>query len=388
VTTSDVLIIGGGLVGCSVAVELAALGASVTVVERHRVGAATSGVNQGGTRQQFQTAVKIRAAKTTIEILSTFKARFGADIDFWQNGYLFALSTPESAAQFRAAVDLQRSFGIPTRYLSPTETVDIVPGIRTDDLVGATYCPTDGRVDPRVLMAAYAAVARRSGVSILEGEDVRRIVAQSGRVQAVETRSAMFSAGSIINACGPWAPRIAALCGAELPIQARSSSVYLFGTSPGPFANIPLTIDADRRVTVCPRSDGIMIGSARKPVVTDPPAEAECDWTFADIAKGRASHRIPALTDWPRTRGWAGFWEVTPDDNPIIGWTHLDNLFTAAGFSGHGMSIIPGLARSIAQQICRVPTDLPLDSFDVKRFANQDLKGEEIWGGTALARFE
>jgi sarcosine oxidase subunit beta len=387
-TSPDVLIIGGGLVGCALACELVGLGASVTLLERGRIGAATSGVNQGGIRQQFQMPVKVRAAQRTVELLRTFPERFEIDPAFRQNGYLFALGTPESEAQFRRAVAMQRSLGVPTEILSPEEIGRLTPGLFIEDLRGGAFCATDGYADPAAMVAGFAAGARRAGAVIRDGEAVRSCALTGERVSSVKTVNATYRAEIVINACGPWALQTAALYGGSLPLQARRSSIFLLGRSAEPFDAMPLTIDVDRRVTVCPRRDGIMVGSARKPVVAKPPPIALCDWSQADETIRRAAHRLPALADRPAFDGWAGYWEVTPDDNPIIGWTGPANVYTAAGFSGHGMSVIPGFACAIAQDVVGLATDLPLEDFRLDRFARPLAGGGEIWGGTTIADAE
>jgi sarcosine oxidase subunit beta len=386
--TCDALIVGAGLVGSALAYELTLRGVSVIVIEQGSIGGATSSINQGGIRQQFHDPINIQAGIETVRRMERFRDEFGVDPGFVQNGYLFFLSSPESHRFFTEAAARQNELGSPTCRLSPSEVKALVPGVKTDDLVGATYCPTDGYLDAGTVVRGYAAGATRAGAIFVEGVEVTELVTSESVIREVQTTGDRYSARLVVNAAGPWSAAVGRLYGATVPVAAHRSSFFFMGKRAGRYAPLPLMIDIDRRVTIRPHAQGVMVGSARKPLVRNPGWTAECDWPFMEMVTGRATHRIPALALRKVNRGRAAYWEVTPDDNPIIGWTNLQNVYTAAGFSGHGLSIIPGLIPSITRDMFGEKPEISLEIFRPDRFDKGPVTATEIWGGTGLAKIE
>lgn len=384
----DFLIVGGGLAGCSLAYELRLKGASVAIVEKRKVGGGTSAVNQGGVRQQFSQPHNVIAGIETVRRVKQIPEEFGVDPNFRQAGYLLLLSTEESVNAYQAAVNMQVRLGVPTSLIDPAEARRIVPRLDTTGLLVASFCATDGYVDPHLLMKAYANGSKRSGVEVLEDTDVIGFSLNGSQVSEVNTTRGRFGVRAVVNAAGPWASSIARLMGDVLPVHAHQSSTYFLKPAHDDYARIPLTIDIDRRVTVCPHSLGVMVGNPRKPEVPHPGEVASCEWADLPQVRRRAARLLPDLKDAPVVKGWAGYWEVTPDDDPLIGRTKLENAFAFAGFSGHGISIIPGLAPSVAQLLMGEKPVIDLAPFEPSRFASGMPNHTEIWGGTAVAMAE
>lgn len=163
--TSDVVIIGAGVMGCALAHDLSVKGRRVLVLDRGAICSGSSGVNAGGVRHQFTSELNVRAAARSIQRISTFHEEFGAGVDFQQVGYLFLVSRPETRRVFEAAIEVQRGSGVPSEFIGPADVVDLAPIVRTDDLLGGAFCPADGHLDPHALVSGFAAAARRRGAS-------------------------------------------------------------------------------------------------------------------------------------------------------------------------------------------------------------------------------
>jgi sarcosine oxidase subunit beta len=379
-TTCDVLIIGAGIAGVSIAHELRARGADVVVVDRGRVGAASSALNAGGVRHQFFHEPNIRAAQATIALMQRFQEIFGVDIGFQQVGYLFLYSQAAQETRFRTAVARQNACGVPSRLIGLDDVRALAPDVSLDGIRGGCFNPTDGYLDPRAVMGGFEKAARKRGARLVEGAQVTGVEVSGRRAVSVRTTGGDFAAGVVVNAAGAWAPGVAALYGDTLPITPQRSQIFVMEHTPPLTRTMPHTFDADAMVYIRIDGDGIRAGSGVKPLVPDPPPTLEADWRETVELQRRVARRIPALASSTFTQGWAGLIEVTPDNNPILGWSPVDNVYTAAGFSGHGMCIAPGLAPAIAAEVLRQAPERPLEFYRPVRFARPDaLLRESLW---------
>ncbi len=383
--TCDVLVIGAGVAGCAVAYELAASGAEVVVAERGTVCSGSSALNAGGIRQQFSHETSVRAGMATVRRLGTFERDFGVDPGFRQTGYLFLHAGGEHERMLQRAVRIQNACGVPTRMVGPEEVSRLVPGIELADLVGGAYNPTDGYADPHSIVAGFAGGARDRGAVLLQWSPVTAMELDGNRVRAVTAGSRRIVPGLVVNAAGAWAPGVAALYGGSLPITARRSDIFVIDRTPAPDRFLPLTIDLATGHYLHSEGKGLVAGLAESFEVTDPPARAAVGWEVLPLLVERLVHRLPVLEAAGVTRGWAGFIETTPDDNPVVGWTHLTNVYTVAGFSGHGMCLAPGLAPQVARELRGEPSELPLDVYRLERFERGSVEPEEVWGGGGIA---
>jgi sarcosine oxidase subunit beta len=375
----DVLIIGAGVVGTAIAYDLRSRGVDVVLVDRGRVGGASSALNAGGVRHQFFHEPNIRAAKATIELMRRFRDEFGVDSGFRQLGYLFLYTKPRYAERFQLAVDRQSALGVPTRMVSVDDIGDIAPDVNRDGLLGGCFGAADGFMDPRAVMAGFEAGARRRGVRIVDDCEVVGIETAGDRVAAVVTSKGRFAPRIVVNAAGAWGPKVAALYGQTLPITPRRSQVFVMESTPRVSRTLPHTFDCDASVYIRVDGEGIRAGAGYKPLVPGPPPSIEAEWTEAEELTNRIAYRVPGLAGEKFGRAWAGLIEVTPDENPLIGWS-LENLYTAAGFSGHGMCIGPGLAPAIAADIVGAAPYIPLDMYRLDRFRpGVPLNRESLW---------
>lgn len=373
--SAEVIVIGAGVVGTSIAYHLAARGCTdVVVLERNRIAQGASGDGAGGFRQQFSTAINVRMTQLSLPYLTDAPNRLGAEIEARQQGYLFLLSDEASAAEFRANLAMQQELGAPVRWLAPREAADLVPGLRTDDLVGATYCPEDGWARPPLVAAAFARRAEERGVRVFEGCPVTEVLVEGGRVRGVGIKNGRIDAPIVIDAAGPQAAEVAALAGIALPAEPVCRQVF----RTAPFAAIdpraPLTIDVATGFWFRPHERGFWWGKSDE---DEPPGLVK----HLDPAWGRhtaelAHGRVPAFAEARVVGGWSGFYMMTPDGHALLGgFPQVAGFYCATGFSGHGFQHSPATGLLLAELILDgAATTLDIHALRPTRFA----EGEPI----------
>jgi len=225
--TAECVIIGGGVVGCSLAYHLARDGVRPLLLERGSLGEGSTARCAGGVRQQFATEVNVRVGMMSMRMLERFPEELGATADLRQVGYLFVASSAEEQEQFARNVEMQRAVGLRDVQLLDVEGVRaLVPELRTDDLYGGSFCPSDGLAGPNEVTAGYAGAARRAGALIVEGCEVSEVLRSGGRVTGVRTADgATVSAPLVVNCAGPYAALVGRMAGVELPAQVQGRSV-------------------------------------------------------------------------------------------------------------------------------------------------------------------
>jgi len=317
--------------------------------------------------------------------MTAFAEEYGISSSFRQAGYPFPHNGGRHEATLRQAVGIQNACGVPTRLVDVDDIARLVPGINTADVRGGTFGPTDGYLDPSSVVAGFAGRARESGAVILEQSPVTSLETAGGRVSGAVAGVHRLAPDLVVNAAGVWSPIVAGLYGGSLPLTARRNQIFVLNQSPAPGRNLPLTLDF---VTGCyfhSEGPGLLSGLAESTEIADRPATIGCDWSELPLLVDRLVHRRPGLESAGVSHGWAGMIEVTPDDNPIVGWTHLANVYTVAGFSGHGMCLAPGLALEVARELQGRPAHIALDIYRLERFERGGVEPEGVWGGSGIA---
>jgi len=368
--TASVVVIGGGVVGCSIAYHLARRGQrDVVVLERETVGAGTTSKAAGGIRSQFPTETEIRFSLEAIGVFERFAEEFGADIGYRKIGYLFLISDPEDLAGYRERMALQRRLGIDVREISPADAKAIVPALRVDDLIAAVWGPTDGMAGPAEVTNGFARRARELGARIVEGVDVTAIDVERGRVRGVRTSQGAITAPIVINAAGPVAARVGRLAGVDVAVHPRRRHIFFtepFPEIPGP---VPLTTD---------RASGLYFRKEMEQLLLSPGDVEDIGEDFTvpvdrariDETVEKALHRIPIVEKARISGGWAGLRPLTPDDHAIIGWAPgVEGFFLAVGFGGHGFQHSPATGRYVSEWLLDGKPSLDLSLFDPGRFA-------------------
>ena len=388
VETADVVIIGSGIVGSSVAYHLAQAGCTnVLVLEREaHQGKGSTGKSMGGVRAQFSTPVNIQMSKYSIDFFSKFDEVVGHPADYRAHGYLFCATNQNHLAYLKANRERQNALGVTNvEWVSPEDIVKMVPQLRVDDILGGTFCPTDGFVDPHSVMMGFMLNAREKGVRLwldtqVTGIDVecgpdpsgsplslsRNEKAPSSRrtpkdssVAGVQTSRGFVSTRVVVNAAGPWAGQVAQMAGAELPVEPLRRQLVPtepFDQLPREF---PMVIDMSTGFHFRREGKGILLAW------NDPDETAgfktDFDATFVEKILTHAASRVPVLAEAevnPR-RAWAGLYEMTPDHHAIIGPApDVEGLYFVNGFSGHGVMHSPASGRVTADLILQGHSEL------------------------------
>jgi sarcosine oxidase subunit beta len=368
--TASAVVIGGGVVGCSIAYHLARRGLrDVVVLERETVGSGTTSKAAGGIRAQFPTETEIRFSLESIRVFERFEEEFGVDPGYRKIGYLFLISDEADLAGFKRRMALQQTLGVDVRLLTPTEAQALVPALRVDDLNAAVWGPQDGMAGPAEVTQGFARRARDLGARIAEGVEVAAIQVERGRLRAVETTRGLITTPLAINAAGPAAARVAWLVGVRVPVQPRRRHIFFtepFPEIPGP---VPLTHDRASGLYFRKEMEQLLLSPGDVEDVGDDLAVA-MDWSRVEETVEKAVHRVPMVEKARIAGGWAGLRPLTPDDHAIIGWAPgLEGFFLAAGFGGHGFQHSPATGRYVAEWLLDGKPSLDLSLFDPARFA-------------------
>jgi len=377
--SADVVIVGGGCMGASVAYHLARRGVTnVVLVEREpMLGTGSTGRNAGGVRHQFSNDANIRLSIESIALIERFADEVGHAVDFHQDGYLFLLSSPASVETFRRNVALQRSLGVDVDWLDAAEAARVAPGLDADGVLGATFCRRDGIADPNGVTMGFAKAAQALGVAIERGVEVTGIRVGRGRVAAVETSRGTIDTRVVVNAAGPYARQVGRLAGADVPVDPVRRHIFIAALEKG--ARVPashvLVIDFETTFYFHREGAGVLFGMG-DPGET-PTFDTTVQWDFLPQVIDVAVTRLPALADASISHAWAGLYEMTSDGNPIIGpAAGVDGLFLINGFSGHGFQHSPAAGRILADVIAGRDPHFDLRPFAAERFAAGAVSGE------------
>lgn len=362
-----VVIVGGGIIGSSIAFHLAAAGhRDVVVLERGRVGEATTAMATGGIRQQFSSPVNIEFARAAVDYFARFEELVGEPLAFRQHGYLFVTAERATMDQLVRSATVQHRHGVPVSIIAPDEIAALAPGIDVSDLVGGTFCATDGSASPTDVCAAFARHARLLGVRILQGTQVDAIDA-ADRCLDVITAEGVFHADVVINAAGPWAPAIGTMVGVDHPIEPHPRQAFAIRRLEWMDAGMPLTVDLDTGAYIHPELGAVIVGGTDR----DRPAslEATVDESLLERLIEALVHRFPGLADAEVMRSWVGLREMTPDDHALVGPVpDVPGYWIAAGFSGHGFMHSPVIGREVARWLVDGAPSIDLSSLSPGRF--------------------
>src|SRR3954462_6395185 len=379
--SADVVIIGGGCMGASVAYHLARRGVTdVVLLEREKMlGTGSTGRNAGGVRHQFSNEANIRLSIESIRLLEHFEEEVGQPIDFHQDGYLFLLSTPASVDTFRRNVALQRTLGVDVQWLDASEAARLAPGLNTDGVIGATFCQRDGIADPNGVTMGFAKAAQAAGVSIERDTEVTGITVTAGRVAGVDTTRGSIDTRVVVNAAGPHARLVGQLAGVDVPVEPYRRHIFIAALTPAETAGVPtshiMVIDFGTTFYFHREGAGLLFGMG-DPHET-PTFDITVQWDFLPQVIDVAVQRLPALADASISHAWAGLYEITPDANLIVGPAHgIAGLFLINGFSGHGFQHSPAAGRILADVITGRDPRFDLTPFGAGRFVAGTVSGE------------
>lgn len=372
--TADAVIIGGGVVGCSIAYNLASMGfGKVLVLEKSFLASGSTGRCGAGVREQWGTEMNCRLAQASIGIFSNMNEVLGTkrDIEFKQGGYLLLAFKESQWTQFKANVELQNSLGIPSRLVSPEEAREIVPLLNTEGLLGATFCPEDGHCNPFQVTHAYAEAAARYGAEVRTFTQVTGIKVEGGCVKGVRTTHGDISSCLVVNASGPYSQEVAKMAGVEIPVYSERHQI-LVTEQVGPALG-PMIMSFQHGLYCQQTPDGSFIMGIGDPTEIKGYVTAS-SWQFLEEMACKVTRLLPKLSGLRVVRQWAGLYNITPDAHPILGGARdVDGFYMAVGFSGHGFMLAPMVSRLMAQVISGEEPEISINRLDLGRFERGDL---------------
>ncbi|MGW2748212.1 NAD(P)/FAD-dependent oxidoreductase [Streptomyces sp. NPDC001450] len=351
-----VVIIGGGVMGTSIAYHLARAGVrDVVLAERDELAAGSTSKAAGGVRAQFSDELNIQLGARSLAAFGRFTQEIGQDIGLHRVGYLFLLSTPEEVASFEAGVRLQNSFGVPSRMLTPQEARRLSPLITTDGLLAAAYSPDDGHCTPEAVVNGYASAARAHGARILRHTEVTGVELHGDTITAVSTTLGRIATDTVVCAAGAWSRAVGAMVGVDLPVQPLRRQIAVTEPVPGLPPKLPMTIDFTTSLYFHAEGPGLLLGMSDPDERPGFATDTHDRWIPRLCAA--MQHRAPALLDLRRTGTWAGLYENTPDHNALIGEApSVSRFLYATGFSGHGFLQGPAVGEIVRDlYLGRVP---------------------------------
>lgn len=358
--TADVVIIGGGIVGASIAYHLTEAGCrDVLIVERESAqGLGSSGKGAGGVRAQFATPINIEMSLYSIDFFARFEEVLGRPSGYRPDGYLFVATSQQHLDYLRRNRERQMALGLRgVELLTPDDIREVIPQLRTDDVVGGSFCQTDGFIKPLSVLRGFTERACERGARVWLDAEVTGIEVEGGAVKALRTKRGRVATRTVVNATGAWAAGVARLAGVEVPVAPLRRQLVItepFEPLPSP---LPMVIDMSngfhfRREPPAALSSGVLMAWPA-PDETEG-FKTDFDPAFIEQILERARERVPCLADVVVDRGRcrAGLYEVTPDHHAIIGAAPgVPGLYLANGFSGHGVMHSPATGRMISEMI-------------------------------------
>ena len=370
---ASVAIIGGGVIGTSIAFHLAEAGVrDVVLIERADLGSGSTSKAAGGVRAQFADALNVELSARSIEAYARFGTSPGQEIDFRRDGYLFLLTRAEDVAAFERGVALQNSLGVASRMIGPAEAQRLCPLIDTGGLLAAAFCADDGRCTPESAVLGYATAARRLGATIATHCEVLGLDMTGEDVTAVTTSRGRIAVPAVICAAGAWSAAIGAMAGVDLPVTPYRRQIVITEPIDIPGA-LPFTIDFASGFYLHREGRGLLMGYA------DP--QEEPGFRFhapgplpPSIADAIAA-RVPRALDLGITGGWSGVYEITPDHNALVGEARNRFLY-ATGFSGHGFLQAPAVGEVVRDLFLGRAPFTDVSPLDAARFASGRVRPE------------
>ncbi len=359
--TADVVLIGGGIVGSSIAYHLVSAGCkNVLVIERETTqGKGSTGKSMGGVRAQFSTPVNIQMSLYSIPFYASFEEQVGHPCDYRPQGYLFCATNERHLAYLRSNYEKQVGLGLKNvRLISGDDIRSMFPQLRGDDIVGGSFCATDGFVDPYSVMIGFMTWASDHGARLWKNASVTGIT-QKNQTFEIETTLGTVSTRTVVNCAGAWAAPIAKMVGVDLPVEPLRR--MLVPTEPfDQFPHsAPMIIDMSNGFHFRPEGRGFLL-AWNDPEET-PGYKTDFEPNFIEKILTRAADRVPAFDSVavnPK-RAWAGLYEMTPDHHPILGESpEVPGFFFANGFSGHGVMHSPATGKILSDLILTGKTDL------------------------------
>jgi len=374
--TADVVIIGGGVTGTSIAFHLTARGVrDVIVVDKSFVASGATGKSSACVRQHYSTPETCRMIRFSLDRFQRFEELTGGhSCGFRRTGYLLGVDE-RMRPPMETSVALQRSVGIETRLVAPSDMREIEPRLQTEDLVAGCYEPDSGYCNPAETAQGFARAARERGARVLEEAEALAVLTEGSRVTGVRTTRGEILAPRVVNAAGLWGARVGAMLGLDIPITVCRHKISIVAWPEAARRLHPMVYDFVTNIYTRPEmGEHILVGgldAEESHDVADPDRYKEgVSLDESTDALARVSHRFPVLAEGRIARGYAGCFDVTPDWHPILDQAGPEGSYVAVGFSGHGFKLSPAVGHMMAALVAEGPGGHPdLPAFRLSRFA-------------------
>lgn len=376
-TSTDVVIVGGGINGCAIAYYLAKLGVDVTVFERDYLSSGATGSCGAGIRQQWSTRENTELAIRSVHMFEKLSDELGEDIEFNQGGYLIINHSEKELAQSKKNVAMQKSLGLDVSLISKDEITDIVPvlDVKGMQAVGATFCSTDGHANPFKTTFAYAHAAEQLGATIHTHTTVHAIKKKNKKITAVQTDKGLIKTSWVVDAAGAWSSKIAAMANIKLPNVPYRKEVLVTERLEPLFE--AMVISFKDGIYFSQQPEGNIVGGIPIPEQRSGFYELPT-FSFIQHMSETLTRYAPALRYINMLRHWTGYYDVTPDARPILGEdSSVSGFVHCHGFSGHGFMLSPMVSTLLAEYIAKGKESSVLQRLRLDRFEEEDIDMEQ-----------
>jgi len=375
---AEIVIIGAGISGVSIAYNLAIKGVkNIVVFDSDYLSSGSTGRCGAGVRQQWGTKMNCLLAKKSVEFFEKAQEvlKYPRDIEFKQEGYLIIATNEKEDEQFTANVKLQQSLGIPVKKLTPLEAKQIIPHLNIDKIVSATYCKTDGHLNPFTMTEAYYLAAKRLGVSFYFNEKVLEIVVKDKKIEKVITSKREVETSKVVNAAGGYSKEVGKLVNIEIPVYSENHEILV--TEPIEKIQGPMLISFALNIYCQQVPHGSFIMGRSDPLAPHS-HNIESSWNFLDQMAKTVVGILPPIGELRVIRQWGGLYNISPDRQPIIGKTdELEGFYLACGFSGHGFMFAPMTGLLLSEIILNEPSTIDITELHLDRFKKGDFTAYE-----------
>ncbi|MFQ5629202.1 MAG: NAD(P)/FAD-dependent oxidoreductase [bacterium] len=376
---NDVIIIGAGIIGCSLAYHLCKLGCTdVLILEREAfAGTGSTSKANGGIRAQFSTEMNIEMSLLSMRLLDKMDAEMLSEIGYKKTGYLFVTADENRWRVLWQNVAFQKEHGVSVELLTQNQVAEKIPFAKTDDLIGGSFGARDGFIDPNGLLNAFLTRALAMGAQYQPNAKVTDLIRQNGSIVGVKTTACDFRAEKIVNCAGPWAKEIAQMAGVDLPVEPVRRQIVVTGPTDKVPRVFPMIVDTDTGLLARREGDGVGLAYSNP---DEPPGQRWIfDPDFIEVIAPKMLKRFPILEDAgiDFRKSWAGCYEVTPDHHAIIGESGVQGFYLCNGFSGHGVMHAPAAGYLLAEMLVKGKSEkLDIASLSLRRFAEGKLLHE------------
>ena len=366
---ANIVIIGGGVIGASIAYNLAEKGMQdIVVLEKNYIASGSTGSCGAGIRQQWGTKMNCLLSRKSMEIFENMNEILDTkrDIELKQGGYLLLAFSQKELDQFKENIKLQHKYDIPSQLLTVQEALDIVPQLNTEGITGAAFCPTDGHANPFRVNQAYVEAAERKGVKFYTYTEAKDIAVKNGKIKKVVTDKGEIATNRVVNAAGGFSKEVGQMAGIDIPTKSERHEI-LVTEQVNPILK-PMVMSFSYNIYCQQTPDGSFVmgyGDPNEPASHN----IKASWQFLEEMSKKATNLLPFLKKLRVIRQWAGLYNVTPDAQPILDESdEVEGYFMAVGFSGHGFMIAPMtgilMAEMITGEELSIDIELDLERFD------------------------